>query len=198
MIRYPDFERASALMRNMSHRLEEAARTAGLIKDACKPHAGESLDILSMHARGWLLIVYVDRSGVVSHLVPAVEAWIEHEFPLVHTPKQRQDLTINIRAEQSGVHFSTRHELSDLEMDAFDPSRKSWHTFQMGEGIEFDVGEHPIIFSYHASTAEAINKSGINMTRNDEARTPFDVQDILKRLSAHCIMNRVTSTRIHP
>ncbi len=198
MIRYPDFERTGALARNLKHRLEEASRTAGLIEDAGKPHAGESLDILSMHARGWLLIVYVDQSGVVSHLVPVVEAWIEHEFPLIHTPKQRQDLTINIRAEQGGVHFSTRHELSDLEMDTFDPSRKSWHTFQMREGIEFDVGQHPIIFSYHASVAEAIDKSGINMKRNDEVRTPFDVPDILKRLSAHCVMSRVKSTRIDP
>jgi hypothetical protein len=184
------------LKQNLNERNKEAERITALLRDVRTPHAGASMDLLARHARGWLLVAYSAESGFVSHLVPVVEAWIEHGFPLSQGAHLRKTLLVNVRLEQGGVHFSVRSEISNIPDDVIGWSETSWHTFMKGEGVELDIAGRRMSFSYHASEAEAIENSGINMTQHDEPRTPYNYEDILTRLSRHCTMTRIQNTQI--
>lgn len=185
------------LRHGLNERNNEAERIAALLQDVRTPHAGASMDLLARHARGWLLVVYSAESGLVSHLVPVVEAWIEHGFPLSQRTHVRETLLVNVRAEQGGAHFSARSEMSNFSDDAIGWSETSWHTFMKGEGVELDIDGRRMILSCHASEAEAIENSGINMRQHDESRTPYNYEAILTRLSRHCTMICVKAARIH-
>lgn len=185
------------LKQNLNDRNKEAERITALLQDVRTPHAGASMDLLARHARGWLLVAYSAESGLVSHLVPVVEAWIEHGFPLSQRTHVRETLLVNVRVEQGGVHFSARSEMSNFADDAIGWSETSWHTFMKGEGVELDIEGRRMILSYHASEAEAIENSGINMKQHDESRTPYNYEAILTRLSRHCTMICVKAARIH-
>ena len=185
------------LNQNLNERNKEAERITALLQDVRTPHAGASMDLLARHARGWLLVAYSAESGLVSHLVPVVEAWIEHGFALSQRTHVRETLLVNVRVEQGGVHFSVRTEMSNFADDAIGWSETSWHTFMQGEGVELDIDGRRMILSYHASEAEAIENSGINMTQHDESRTPYNYEAILTRLSRYCTMTCIKATRIH-
>ncbi len=87
--------------------------------------------------------------------------------------------------------------MSNIPDDTIGWSETSWHTFMKGEGVELDIDGRRMILSCHASEAEAIENSGINMTQHDESRTPYNYEAILTRLSRYCTMTCIKATRIH-
>ena len=171
------------LERSLKQREDERERTAALLRDTRERCGTPIKDILAKHARGWLLIVHPGPSGLVTHLVPVVEAWIEHEFPLNHDSNGSNRLRINVRAEEGGLHLRVLHETSNIEKDTIDWPQRAWYTFMKNEGLETTIDGHYTLLSYHQSEEEAIKNSGIEKTYDDQQQTTYDHPDVRRELS---------------
>ncbi len=159
------------LTRNLERHDTEVRRITALLQDAQSPHSGEPMDLLAKHARGWLLVLYSSENNLVTRLIPIVDAWIEHRFPLCSNPNLHKALLVNARAEQGGVHFSVRVEVTDITADTIDWPDRSWHTLMRGEGAENLPSSPSVLISYHQSEDSVLEDSGILAVDLDEQRT---------------------------